>query len=432
MRGSIAFEGGETGLLAVAVRLRAAALLGPGIEVPLDGETLIEREALENARVNFWVDDPAEVWELWEGSRRIAMLGNQPVAVSEPDAIGARLYARRPALPNTQPKPLSGPVVRHGAVKRVEVDGNRFVLELRTPFRPGPEHRVVLWDPSRYPILLGPRAEASAADHWSVDLPGSGVQDVAAVAISYKGVWIGGQCLKPSLLDGTKLNDSETDYALRLHAALLRWFRIPVLAPPLIEDVGKSAAAHPIDYIAAWSPGRDSLRWLHPPLDWGTAPDVCWLFAFRSLLFSKWPRDDAQLADIFLKAEQYATRREPWQVRRRQRLGTPPPSVDHGEARANALKTLLRADPLLAALVARATVKCDRTRTCSMMTVREWVFPHGPGRLAWDLNVLREPLICAKACLDGESPVPLGSAMLLLNAFRDPYARHMITDYLFM
>ena len=409
LRGSVAFARGPSAALVARASMRCAALLGPETEVPLDGAVSIEAETLRKAGVAFWWDDPHAEWELWEGSLRIGSFGSTPLIIREPEALGAPLQARRPAAPNRPPLGLSGPVVQRGVVASVNVGANELEIVLARPIEPRKHHKVVLWAPTEDPVLVAPTVVPNDPKRWRVPLSGNGISQVAALAVAFRGAWIGGQCLNAQALDGTILNTAEPRYSHRLHAALLRWFRIPVLQSPLFERLRMSVCKHPVDYIQAWSPGPWSTRWLDPRLDWGVAPSAPWLAVFRALMLGNWPRDEKLLVYYFgiLKT----------------RLGIEDPD----EARTLALQTLLDADPILAALTARAKVRHDTIGAWKRAARNRELFAPGPN--AAPLN--GEAVFRAKAMVQGTYEPSPWRDHLLLHTLRNADSRKAFGRYLF-
>ncbi len=140
-------------------------------------------------------------------------------------------------------------------------------IHLTVPLMPTAAHSVLIWGVGRDGDLRTTTAidSCDSGRRWCVPMLQVSSTCITALAICYKGSWLGTGCTGPLEDAWTDWTGSTNDAVLT--AALARWFRLPVL----LRDRRKSDAAfapfahaHADAVLAAWVDGTglpDSLRW---------------------------------------------------------------------------------------------------------------------------------------------------------------------------
>jgi len=242
-----------------------------------------------------------DTWDVLEGDIWVRHLSPRPAPLKALTGCGAQLKLSRGVYNMYQePRILVHEVVDRGIVADVAIDttetestGNRESAEdeqsagcmlrirLIRPLEPGKEHTIHWWDWSGTLNTLTPkRSEVQGEETWwQSELP-PGMTKPIAIAIAYNGTRLGSWW------------DARWSTAIRRPmqqapetvAALLYWFRLPVLGRNCLSDVRSFVAAYPGEALAAWV-GKIGLP---PGLQRGELDDG-WLSAVRTIFWNWQP-----------------------------------------------------------------------------------------------------------------------------------------------
>jgi len=181
---------------------------------------------------------------------------------------------------------LAREVIDSGILADTSIDEKGAHIGLRRDILPGEKHQVVLWSPGHcMHVLRSDEIEQAHEMCWSLCLP----QDCSApkaMAVAYDGHRLGawwqwnlGESIKDALEQGAD--------PLEL-AAMVRWFKLPILANGFLNYVKSLCHSHPDQVLAAWVLGKG----LPAPLVLGPESEE-WTSAIRHV-FSEWETREGQ------------------------------------------------------------------------------------------------------------------------------------------
>lgn len=233
-------------------------------------------------------------WGLLEGDTYLRLVRPRPRPIGGVAGLGAPLRLKRgPYNSIDPPMRIAVAVVDSGIVKGVVRGAGRpqFALLVNTSIEPGNDHCVLWWDSlgrlHRCSAELANRAPEDLTTIWRCDLDG-GVSSHLAVGVAYAGARVGA-CWSadwPQRLPEAFAADP------RATAALLRWFRLPLLDPRAVNSIAALVHDHAASCAEAWL--------LDDHLDDGLqhqASEQGWFGAVR-LLMKKARLDPAGLASV--------------------------------------------------------------------------------------------------------------------------------------
>jgi len=212
-----------------------------------------------------------------EGDTWVDRLGTRPRPIRNLTGLGGPLTIRRGpfnAVPDIPPLGkkrtvdamiLSSELVDRGRLLGLHLvdhpDGDAAVrsarLELESPLEIDERHAVIWWDRDGRLHQLCPRpwreGDVRRDDWWVVDLPPLATTPRAA-AIAYRGhrlgVWWAGDWHD----DLGALSEEDPSGV----AVLLRWLRLPILAPASLKAIRRFAEAHPAGVLPVWISDADA------------------------------------------------------------------------------------------------------------------------------------------------------------------------------
>jgi hypothetical protein len=224
-----------------------------------------------------------EEWAVMEGNTWVDRLSTRPRPIRNLTGLGAPLTIRRGpfnAVPDVPPLGkertvdaliLAGEVVDRGRLRELLLvdhpDGDAPVrsarLELESPLEIDERHEVIWWDQDGGLHQMRPRpwgeGNSRRDDWWVVDLPPVATSP-RAVAVAYKGhrlgAWWSVDWHEDLVAQGAE-NPSGV-------AVLLRWLRLPLLAPSCLKSIRRFAEAHPEGVLSVWTSDADApdpFRW---------------------------------------------------------------------------------------------------------------------------------------------------------------------------
>lgn len=352
----------------VALAYGAAQLTPRGWEMLSGKDTL----TLQEARTSLFRIKPPRRrdgrgewlrWALMEGDEMVERLNGHDAPFDSLDGLGAPLTIRSgpfnnsenelqiatsvidrgliemavcESLPNTTGRLNTGRLTRTTRVLR---------LKLGTRLEPGENHFVVWWNENGEVGKLLPHYCDDAEDGywWICKVPDS-VSRFIAVAIACDGLRLGAWWEN----DWAGMLPLVSDQEPLLTAALLRWFRLPVLsreAAPIIQNLSRQYAAAS---LVAWLKGVGLPEWLRNDTP-GRGLLNSWLPAARSLFRLWWPDADTARQVLLALADARITDRL-------------------NDEMVEVMRMLCRVDPLLLAATLKA-VK-DRIVICSSTEIR--------------------------------------------------------------
>jgi hypothetical protein len=242
-----------------------------------------------------------EEWAVMEGDTWVDRLGTRPRPIRNLTGLGAPLTIRRApfnAVPDVPPlgkNPtvdaliLASEVVDRGRLRGViladDPDSNAMVrsarLELGSPLEIDERHIVIWWDRDGRLHQLRPQpwreGDVRRDDWWVVDLPPL-VTTPRAVAVAYGGHRLG-VWWSIDWQDGLGALGEQDPSGV---AVLLRWLRLPILAPASLKATRRFAEAHPACVLPIWTSDADAPE----PFRWNLGGDG-WRAAVREA-FLEW------------------------------------------------------------------------------------------------------------------------------------------------
>jgi hypothetical protein len=241
-----------------------------------------------------WNNEEAD-WFLMEGDVCLGRPSRRPHTLRGLAGLGAELTLR-PRLYNFGEKPVmvSKSVVAHGCVEDLTFDAatHTLAVQLSSSLEPSEDHKIVAWTSGQLDVLSVCACTEPQA-RWECLTPRDFAEPVA-VAVAFRGEWLGGwfhhQADKwlPTLLE-TKV------FEPRLVAALLRWFRLPLLSKPFRPGIQMLVARHPVAVLAAWL--RNTLVELPFGLKFADRDDA-WLSVVRCI-FRDWQLKSDEITELF-------------------------------------------------------------------------------------------------------------------------------------
>lgn len=228
----------------------------------------LEKEQASTQPVKMFLME-IDTWDVLEGDIWVRHLSPRPAPLKALTGCGAQLKLSRGVYNMYQePRILVHEVVDRGNVAEVTIDstetestGNREsaeneqnavrVLRIRLvrPLEPGKEHTIHWWDWSgTFHTLMPEQSQVQGEETWwQSELPPEATKPIA-IAIAYNGTRLGSWW------------DARWSTAIRRPmqqapetvAALLYWFRLPVLGHHYLRDVRSFVAAYPGEALAAW------------------------------------------------------------------------------------------------------------------------------------------------------------------------------------
>lgn len=357
----------------VALAYGAAQLTPHGWEM-LSGEDTL---TLQEARTSLFRIKPPRRrdgrgewlrWAVMEGDEMFKQLNGQDKPFDSLSGLGAPLTIRSGPFNNSEDElQIAASVIDRGLIEMAVCESlpsttgrlntgrlNRTsrVLRLKLSIRlePGENHFVVWWNENGEVGRLLPHYCEDAEDgYWWVCKVPDSVSRFIAVAIAYDGLRLGAWWEN----DWAGMLPPVSDQEPLLTAALLRWFRLPVLsreAAPIIQNLSRQYAAAS---LVAWLKGVGLPEWLRNetpsrglPNTW--LPDA-WVNAARSIFRLWWPDADTARQVLLALADARITDRL-------------------NDEMVEVMRMLGRVDPLLLAATLKA-VK-DRIVICSPTEIR--------------------------------------------------------------
>ena len=296
--------------------ITGAALLTASGWRALQRDDTLEREQASTQPVKIFLME-IDKWNVLEGDVWVRHLSPRPISLKSLTGCGAPLTLSRSVYNIIQePRTLVGEVVDHGSVAEVTIDafetecsGNRESLEdedlsyrilrirLARPLEPGKEHTIHWWDWSGTFHTFTPEwSEVQDEGTWWQSNVPPGMTKPIAIAVAYNGARLGSWW------------DARWSTAIRrpmqqapeTTAALLYWFRLPVLSYHCLRNVRSFVAAYPGEALAAWV-GKVGLP---SALQWSELDDG-WLSAVRTIFWNWHPTNIPiqQLVGPLLRAE---------------------------------------------------------------------------------------------------------------------------------
>lgn len=216
---------------------------------------------------------------LWEGEAFVGWVSERQTCFSRLGGYGAPLLLRTDRFNSMEP-PLkcAASVNNTGILAHVAVDDGNIRMSLRSIVEPGPDHAVVLWEPTAEPKMVKHVEIRQDGACWVVK--GKLPANSAAVAIAFRGRRIGGWwgVDMPIAVGRVVLSESKLCRA----AALIRWFHVPVLHEEWFSHMEAFAHKHAKEALSAWVLGSGL------PAGLSQEPECeTWFAAVRALL-SNW------------------------------------------------------------------------------------------------------------------------------------------------
>src|SRR6185312_8042527 len=214
--------------------------------------------------------------------------------------IGESLYALGDSLtlcPGPYNRPMAGQclvrnVVRSGLIHWIEQSGSEYQLQLRNSVEFDADYELWMWNSGS---CLPEKVRTSDwIQHEDVCLiaPPSGAAPLA-LAISFRGVWLGGRPCRSGWEDYAALISGTSDW--QTTARWLKWWRVPLLHETLREPVLKMVKHAPAATLIAWMSAE--------PLEHGAelleTDEETWGAIIRTFLW-EWRPDAAQSAVILV------------------------------------------------------------------------------------------------------------------------------------
>lgn len=258
-----------------------------------------------------------DTWDMLEGDIWVRRLSPRPAPLKALTGSGAQLKLSHGVYNMYQePRILVHEVIDRGSVAEVTIDtietesaengegaedeqNTVRILRIRLvrPLEPGKEHTIHWWDWSgMFHTLTPKRSEVQGEETWWQSKLPPGMTKPIAIAIAYNGARLGSWW------------DARWSTAIRRPmqqapetiAALLYWFRLPLLGHHSLHDVRSFVAAYPGEALAAWV-GKIGLP---PGLQRGEL-DEGWLAAVRTIFWNWQPANIPvqQLMDPLQHAE---------------------------------------------------------------------------------------------------------------------------------
>lgn len=175
--------------------------------------------------------------------------------------FGGELEIRKFFNPSPKESPvcIASGVINRGVVRSFyDISASEVRIELKHPISISESHTIVVWPSDSEPILLKPKDVIQSSSTTLDFVPFSASTEIA-VAIAYAGEWMGGDW-PPNLehfLESASLRMEPEKLA-----ALLQWFKWPLLEAKNLRAVRSFIYKYPDAALSAWI-GADSL---HPSL----------------------------------------------------------------------------------------------------------------------------------------------------------------------
>jgi hypothetical protein len=290
----------------------AACLTAKGWRV-LDPDSVI---TVEQAKANlFTLSPPGEwnyqtvetgEWALMEGNTWLRRLRKQPSSINPLAGLGAPLTVRYgPYAGNIAELHIVGSVIDTGIIKDAELvdeaeKPKTLRLKLSRSFTPAEGHAIVWWDlTGRVEMIKPQRCARNSGEWWWVGIAPLHLADYLAVAVlsdgQRLGAWWGQEPYWAEFLaDAAQRNPLQS-------AALIRWFRLPLLSNELKPVVALLLQHFPEELTAAWLLNEGL-----PAGFQGEELSEGWLAALREIYRDWWP-EAATACRILLRLAGAAT-----------------------------------------------------------------------------------------------------------------------------
>ncbi|HXI42526.1 MAG TPA: hypothetical protein VNH83_21265, partial [Bryobacteraceae bacterium] len=121
----------------------------------------------------------------------------------------------------------------------------RNEIHFRSPIPHSTDHQILVWsDMHEDPRRVTGHAISSDSDGFIWKLPDLG--NVTAIALSYRGAWIGSYWKTDPMIRALRQGSSSKLFAL------LRWLKLPVLNPSFKGPMGEAIARAPAEFVSGW------------------------------------------------------------------------------------------------------------------------------------------------------------------------------------
>lgn len=300
----------------VRLDIEGIAHLGANGWQLVDPEAELSPSTHENDRFRVFpqrdsgIDDVEfDKWAIMEGDVFIKRPKPVPISLTELSGLGAELTLRRGPYncpPVDQDQPVVVSVVDTGIVSTAKFDeaDQSLTLRLTKGIEPCPEHRLVLLGPGgQVRAVTGSELQVDRNDAkiWRCDIAAlpSWFAEPVAVAVAFNGERLG-SCWKndwPRLLLAVHHDEADASVV----AALIRWFRLPLLNRHARDAVREFANASPLAAIQGWLFNEEFEVDAPSPLKLRMNDrDVGWIAAVRSMIEGWKPRPEEahELVDL--------------------------------------------------------------------------------------------------------------------------------------
>jgi hypothetical protein len=326
--------------------------------------------------------DPEEArW--MEGSQVIARPRRSGAILSECDGLGAALQLASGTY-NSQVAGLraASAVLDAGELRDVTRHENG-TWSAHLPFDEALSADHCLWawtsgSGSPHPVPQADLAQNGATLTWRYDLHA----EVFGWALSFRGARIGSTSIEPALL---RFAAHLSRGPWKLNSAWLRWWHAPVFHFLWESEIKRLSLSAPVDTCAAWLlPAPPDYRVVH---DEGT--EEAWATACREMLWA-WSPSGSQAQELT------------------ERIGIWSGDIgeDSGEAKAEPISRLLRANPILLAKAASLAVldlyQFPRSQLAILMKLLLDAINPNSNRAGFDLRILCDRYAQGENRLDGE------------------------------
>ncbi len=288
--------------LEIALPQGGAFHFSGGVWKPLSNGILQTRTA---SAVRFLIHPPAtdapESWRDWalmEGDSFVRRLSPVAAPLKDLSGWGEPLTLRRgPYNALEADLPISSAVIDQGLLKKAsfesEGDARRIEIYLAHPIEPDAAHRLLWWDGETVQALP---VEADAEDKalWRAPFPQNTTR-LLALALSYEGARLG--ALWNDKWSRVLLAGKQNAAQARETAALLRWFKLPLLDAAHLPSVRDWAARFPGAFLEVWlrEAAPISLKNLPFCLVPGEENDMARVIA---AVFAEWKPNPAEAAAV--------------------------------------------------------------------------------------------------------------------------------------
>lgn len=266
------------------LNLVGAIHLADGKRRPFTSETVLKTSAAQTDSFQLFVD---KTWNrsdaaLFEGDTAVGRPHIRPASLPPLAGFGAPLSIRSRAY-NDREEPLiiAREVINPGEItgitQVVDEDLRKIQVHLRRPVEPDPAYCLFWWgrDGILRRIEWNDFQVSEQSSDWHFAAPAEWGEPIV-IAAAFEGARLGAWWAD----NWDRLIDDIS--GARQKAALIRWFRLPILSNTSLRCVQKFAQSAPGEVLAAWIAGEG----LPEGLEWGRS-DERWLDAVRQV-FSGW------------------------------------------------------------------------------------------------------------------------------------------------